>query len=190
MGKVAESGYMPCGYKVKPQSRAKIRSLAQDVLDLLKEQVPLDGYEVPIPRVLELLDSMEFIQLDIVEDEALDGDAGRVEPVPGGVPLLKVANSVYVAACDGDGFSRFTLAHELGHVFLHSRQPVLLSRSYVQQRNHKAFEDSEWQANQFAAELLMDMRVVRASCDDWMDVRRVFGVSEQAARIQWGNRNK
>lgn len=92
----------------------------------------------------------------------------------------------------GMGRARFTVLHELGHVALHARQ---LDRVFVSSRGvvrlHRgrlpAYRDPEWQANKFAAALLMPahhvMRMLRegARGDDLM---ATFDVSRSAAEIR------
>lgn len=86
----------------------------------------------------------------------------------------------YIASVEStNGRSLFTFAHEFGHMILgHERT---LNREETLE--HRAFEDSEWQANTFAAEFLMplpiieakDMRIPEELCEE-------FGVSFDAAR--------
>ena len=61
-----------------------------------------------------------------------------------------VRESVYYGACDGNERDRFTIAHEVGHYLMHSKQSLRLARS---SRKIKTYEDPEWQANTFAAEV-------------------------------------
>ena len=63
---------------------------------------------------------------------------------------------------------RFFVAHELGHCLLHTDQLVRVAQMPTAQQEalhrggqevaHKAYEDTEWQANAFAAALLMPAR--------------------------------
>lgn len=74
--------------------------------------------------------------------------------------------------------SIFTFWHEFGHLVLGHQQTF----SRDNRTKHKVYEDSEWQADQFAAEFLMPLPVIEAN-----DIRSVsmmkafFPVSEQAA---------
>lgn len=66
---------------------------------------------------------------------------------------ITFSNDTYEKACNDDPRARFTVIHELGHILLaHTRT---LNRDNGQKI--KAYEDSEWQANQFAAEFLMPL---------------------------------
>ncbi|MCC7494018.1 MAG: ImmA/IrrE family metallo-endopeptidase [Fimbriimonadaceae bacterium] len=79
---------------------------------------------------------------------------------------------------------RFTLAHELAHYVLHARQgerPGRCQRSGAPAR-------LEWEANWFAAELLMPadrfQRAWRESSQSARRVAQTFGVSPAAARTR------
>lgn len=77
---------------------------------------------------------------------------------------------------------RFTVAHELGHYFLHARQgetPIIAYR--------KGSGRLEWEANWFAASLLMPAKQFKdewTRCQDPVHLASVFGVSQDAARIR------
>jgi hypothetical protein len=78
---------------------------------------------------------------------------------------------------------RFTIAHELGHYFLHSRQgerPIVAYREGSSSR-------IEWEANWFAAALLMPRDAFIDECGTNPDIAAValrFGVSQDAARVR------
>ena len=77
---------------------------------------------------------------------------------------------------------RFTIAHELGHYFLHSSQgkkPIIAYR--------QGSTRIEWEANWFAAALLMPAERFRDSCRKYRNMTLVateFGVSEDAAKVR------
>ncbi|SRR5258706_1395345 len=60
---------------------------------------------------------------------------------------------------------RFTIAHELGHFFLHSENPLFVDKVFaVKLRDHvssEAINKDEIEANAFAAELLMPSKFLR-----------------------------
>jgi len=85
---------------------------------------------------------------------------------------------MYEAAWAGDGRARFTAAHELGHLVMHTNIP--LARAKPEERI-KPFRRSEPQANQFAAELLMPPRFFLLD-DDERTVMERHGVSWEAAK--------
>jgi len=93
---------------------------------------------------------------------------------------------------------RFTLAHEVGHLLLHSRSSkVFIDASPVFFRDEKSSEGTELQeieANAFAAELLMPRKILKelirkqpVNAFDEVAIRRLAdqcGVSVQALTIQ------
>lgn len=66
--------------------------------------------------------------------------------------FIVLREDVYEDAWRDDGRARFTVAHELGHFFLHTQIPM--ARASLE-RKVAPFRLSEPQANQFASELLM-----------------------------------
>ena len=159
------------GHKVRPLSGAKIKKIAnqfRDAFDLKKAYLK-------IPQLYEALQSMEFLEFEIVEDAHMSEEA-RTFPDKS---FIEIKESIYNGACEGDGHCRFTLAHELGHLLLHKNQN---SKSYARGEvaKHEVFEDSEWQADEFASELLMDSRLIS---DDMTSNKaaKEFGVSKMAA---------
>lgn len=177
--------YNPKGIKVKARSRPSIRSDAHLVLDVIRAQMPIPSVPfVPIERVVEWMDSQGFFHLELEEDASMGDKAAELQPSCNDVPTLIISDDIYDKACDNDNFARFTLAHELGHYFLHSNQAVSLPR-VRSAPVHKAFEDSEWQANTFAGEMLVDSRLLYAICSSSSEVPAIFGVSKRTAEIQW-----
>lgn len=77
---------------------------------------------------------------------------------------------------------RFTIAHELGHYFLHAAQG---SRPIIAYR--RGTDRCEWEANWFAASLLMPPREFRDAWGEHKDrevLASLFGVSSEAAEIR------
>lgn len=95
---------------------------------------------------------------------------------------LRFREDIYNRACCGKGRDRMTLAHELGHAMLHV--PARLARRMDD--DMKPYEDPEWQAKCFAGELLISYDHL-LSLNRMGDVSKVFGVSEDAARIHCGS---
>lgn len=89
---------------------------------------------------------------------------------------------------------RFTIAHELGHFFLHNTQHVLKGPMYIERSgvSSTGTKKQEIEANQFAAELLMPRDVIedRFGClsyvdeDDIEELAEEFNVSIQAMAIR------
>jgi hypothetical protein len=115
---------------------------APDIIALLEKELP------------ERLPGFELVRQS---DEML----GRAEAFARH-PRIFVRETVYQKALEWDGRSRFTLTHEMGHLFLHpdTPSPRIVSgnrRAPIDEPNRS----SEWQANRFAAHFLMPVHVVR-----------------------------
>ena len=87
-----------------------------------------------------------------------------------------------LSSVSGPRRDRFTIAHELGHYFLHSHQgryPLVAARS--------GSDRAEWEANWFAAGFLMPTVQFLAAMNRGDSSRLLaaqFGVSESAAEIR------
>ena len=94
--------------------------------------------------------------------------------------MIYVRESVYILATEGHPRARFTLAHELGHYFLHRDQHALTR--YTRTISKEIFRDSEWQANYFAGSLLVPTYAIEGMEID--AICQNFGVSRQAAEVR------
>ena len=84
---------------------------------------------------------------------------------------IQIREDVYIGACEGKGRDRLTMAHEVGHFFMHDEKSVVF---YKVNPNVKSpsFRDPDWQANVFAGELLapsylingMDANEINKTC--------------------------
>lgn len=71
--------------------------------------------------------------------------------------IMQIREDVYLAACAHDPTARDTIAHELGHMILHSN--LFLAQS-CKQSIPRLIEDSEWQADEFSKLLLAPTKLV------------------------------
>lgn len=180
---------------VKGRSREEIEAVASDFLRTHFPKCLRTPQPVPVLKMLDRLlpehlgFSFEVEQLP----EGLEGYthfAGRI---------VTLSANTYARLEENDGRSRFTAAHELGHVLLHTdelswttsehvshspQQAVILAR----RSQIKPYRDPEWQADTFAASLLMPEAMVRrvASLRTLRGgliniVVQKFGVSQAAA---------
>ncbi len=168
------------GHKVKARSGKVICSAAQKFKDLVYEMfddvliksIP----SVPIIKIYDLLQRIEFLEYQVVPDSELNGQLAITYPDK---RFIKISETVYNGACDGKGFHRFTLAHELGHLRLHvNESPKAYARG--EEPGHKIFHDSEWQADEFASEFLMDTRELTGK-ESSLDLVFKYDVSGLAA---------
>ncbi|MBD1572479.1 ImmA/IrrE family metallo-endopeptidase [Vibrio sp. S17_S38] len=159
------------GHKVKPMSAKKIQEEAQFARDTFYLSKP----KVKICHLLEALQEIGTLTLEILEDHELGDEEARAFPDKN---HIQVKNSVYEAACVGCGHSIFTLAHELGHLMLHKNAKPSFARG-----SHKIYEDSEWQADTFASEFLMDSRLIDENITVDLLIEK-FGVTRHAAEVR------
>jgi hypothetical protein len=94
--------------------------------------------------------------------------------------------------------ARFSLAHELGHVCFHPSLTMKLSMIPHEQAalmrgkepSHKVYCDTEWQANAFAAALLMPARGLHRleeqhGADAILYITERYGVSGECGSYRW-----
>lgn len=162
-------------FRAEPLSRKDISFLAyktRNILDLSDtEPFPIMEFiECVLPQV-----DLDFI-LEIETYKVMKGCNGLTYPSEHHMILRE---DVYVGAVKGEGRDRFTVCHELGHYLLHTTDRVALART---QGVIPAYADPEWQANAFAADLLIPpYSITGLSINDIADR---YKVSYQAAGIQ------
>lgn len=71
--------------------------------------------------------------------------------------IVKIRVDVYKHAIAKSPRELFTIAHEIGHLFLHAGESMAFARTV---NKVPAYKSAEWQANYFAAELLMSSRLI------------------------------
>lgn len=93
--------------------------------------------------------------------------------------VICIREDVYEKACLDDARARFTIIHEFGHLVLGHSRTLNRAPSAIPTRT---FEDSEWQADQFAAEFLMPYHLIqRHKLYTAEEIQRYFRVSLPAA---------
>lgn len=109
----------------------------------------------------------------VANDHDMPGAEGRTDWHQ---PVITIAASTYANLKKSDPRARMTVAHEIGHLLMHTQQPIFHYRS--KSRDHRV--DPEWQANYFAAALLMPATAFR-KMRTVKQARSAFGVSKAAA---------
>jgi hypothetical protein len=118
-------------------------------------------------RVVEALKNFRFVvDLDDNFDRSVLAKARRIP-----MPEIVVRESVYQHATIDSGAARVVLAHELGHLWLGHVEPS---------DGYSAF--LEWQADEFAAELLMPGTVAVEM--DAERIERQFSVPLRTAKVR------
>lgn len=163
------------GIRVFPRSTNDIRAIA------LSFSALFNFGNFPIVQFLELIMPRlnNNFTLEIVEDSKMGNKHGLTFPDE---DTIRIKESVYNNACQGNGRDRYTLAHELGHLLLHKNVSIIFAKT----DNNKIlpYEDSEWQADTFAAELLMPFEQAK-NCHSPEEIAKTFNVSREAAEVRW-----
>lgn len=156
--------------------RMLINNLTQDIIDLYDIQIPIQN----INDVVAVLGGRVEESVDI--DNMSDGSIRKQEN----------GFVIYVSPFQSAARKKFTIAHELGHLFLHMGYKIN-DDLWNTQKNSTYYRagDSlmEYQANEFAAALLMPQKEYRKIMDQYTiedqvetdKVAKYFGVSVSAA---------
>ena len=147
------------GFEVTPRGRVEIEKLAEKVrlYAQTKGYVTHSGY-LDVIRLMEeggMFSNQENGNyLEVVDDNELPG--AFAQTLPNGI--IRVRESIYNKAIDGNGHARFTIAHEIGHFIMHRKQIHMARKA---NDNTKIYCDSEWQADEFAGRLLVPTNEIR-----------------------------
>lgn len=160
---------------VAPRSRQQIEDYALAVRRALG--VP-DGAAVDMLRLLELVlpSVLEGYSFEVVPDREL-GEAEATTSMT--ERCVKMGETYYDAARRGHARYPFTLAHELGHLLMHTGHPAQMARG----NSVKPYMNAEWQADAFAGAFLMPANEVRG-CTCINEIVRRFKVSRAAAEVR------
>jgi Zn-dependent peptidase ImmA (M78 family) len=147
--------------------------------EMLLGEKNLSG-QFPIP--LEAL--AKSIGYDTVFFNGADPDSEKIRDVSGAVDHTK--KKIYINRADPLVRQRFTLAHEIGHAYLHAgdgENVIDFRRDMDGEVNVKEVE-----ANRFAADLLMPRlqfaKIYVVAFGKVRDIARYFTVSEDAVKIR------
>ena len=156
--------------------RMLINNLKQDIIDIYNIQIPIQN----INDVVTALGGRVEESMDI--DNMSDGSIRKQDK----------GFIIYVSPFQSSERKKFTIAHELGHLFLHMGYRID-SELWDGQKNATYYRagDSlmEYQANEFAAALLMPKKAYKEIMDkctvgnkvETYKVAEYFGVSISAA---------
>ncbi len=127
---------------------------------VLEEYESVFGYagELPVP-VEDIADSVARLRIEQVEDLAKISGGPRDARALSGMLLCEPVNTIYVNAVEArrsQGRRRFTVAHELGHWYLHAQHHSgERFERFCRPTDLNTRDSLEGEANTFAAELLM-----------------------------------
>ncbi len=118
-------------------------------------------------------------ELEICSEEDMGNKYGETFPAASKIALRE---DIYIGAIERDGFSRFCVGHEMGHLFMNDIDSISLCKLEKGERL-RAFEDPEWQADAFAGELLMYHPLIKHMSVD--EIAEKCGVTHSAAGTQY-----
>lgn len=114
----------------------------------------------PIYEVLEHFQNEEKLSIQILEDsDLIFEDDKELAKYNGKENYLYLKESLLEDYENNIYTSNFTLAHELFHFM----QLNLLNFKFIECENVRPYEDPEWQANEFAAQLLIPSEFIDLS---------------------------
>lgn len=159
-------------YVCPPKTADELEALASSV------RAKFQFIRPPIP----IIDILEFgyehtereIQIEVCQTSEMINIEGATS---GEQSVIKLREDVYVRAWEADQRSRFTVAHELGH-FLLQKNTKGLKR--VRGRHPIDLESAEWQADYFAAAMLMPRHNFPKTANV-AKIRGIYNVSYRAA---------
>ena len=165
-------------YIVEPKSRHDIRTLTRNFRGLLGLD---DEIRFPIVESLDVLSEvLPGFNYEIIEDDQLPAEIHADTDILTG--NVRIKQSIYERACNGEGRDRMTIAHEIGHFVMLRICGFKLERNF----SGKAVDtcrDPEWQAKCFAGELLVPAHLVKDM--NTVEISKRCGVSLDAAEIQY-----
>ncbi|MDR9857831.1 ImmA/IrrE family metallo-endopeptidase [Paenibacillus sp. VCA1] len=171
-------------YEASPLSRKDIRNFVNDIRKVMGLT---DTRYFPIREFLEFVMPQmdENFVLEILPKHEMGSNHGLAYPED---KVIKLREDVYDGAVAGKPRDRLTMAHEIGHYFLHTKERISFARNREKSGQLPAYRDPEWQANAFAGELLAPPHIIQGM--SVFEVMQNCGVSQDAARIQLKSINK
>lgn len=165
-------------YMVEAKSRDDLRNLARQFRKLLHLE---DELYFPIVELLDVMTEIfDDFNYEIVEDNVFTENVHADTDIKTG--HIRIKESVYEGACNGEGRDRMTIAHEIGHYFTICGCGFKLTRNFGGKRI-PAFQDPEWQAKCFAGELMVAAHLVKGMNE--YEIAEHCGVSYDAACVQY-----
>lgn len=149
---------MAVDYETFPLSRKDIRILAKIMRSILK----IDTLKFPVLDVLEKIYDLYGVTYEIIDDKEFSKCHESsvmcfLEKQINGSYTIKIRESVYENACDGDGSSIDFICHEICHYFLieiFGYYPIF-NCSISEERKVPKYRTMEWQAKALCGEVMI-----------------------------------
>jgi hypothetical protein len=180
---VFRSTKKPIGYKVAPRRKADLRTVSNGLrlLPQIKACYKDGGHFIDTLHLLEDVLFHAGFHLHLVEDNEFPETVAFTVPQSG---LIVLRNGIYEDLFRNDPFARYTVVHEFSHIVL--GHAVTLHRGAAL-GEHQWYEDSEWQANNLTAELMMPVDIVQKLDCKPILIMAECGVSAQAVQYRLSN---
>ena len=156
-----------------PMSRIDLRHWAKKTRKIAKSS---EDEPFPIVDFLEKILYSSDYEMEIVPDDELEENYAETIP---SLKTFRIRESVYENAVQGSHRDRFTIAHEIAHIIFHDDITVKFARN---EKAIPAYMDPEWQANTFAAELLVPHTKIHGMSIE--EISEKYQVSKKVAQIQ------
>lgn len=162
-------------------TRAVAPALSKDEIEelakMVRKKFNINSYCFDVIRFLEFVLPLYDMSFDYEYVDNLPNNLyAYYNPIENRITVL---NSVYENALNKVGRDRFTIAHEIGHYFLH-RQGYKFARTTYEL---PAYLDPEWQANTFASFLLIPRE--KTYFLNVNEIMELCAVSKSAAKIAY-----
>jgi ppGpp synthetase/RelA/SpoT-type nucleotidyltranferase len=134
-------------------------------------------FHIALERIRAILPGFN---IKILSDEELPSLQAQADSTTN---TIYIRRSVFAACMAGDANARMTVAHEIGHLFLH---PGLHSRPNMEFRSAGRIER---EAARFAAAFLAPAHLI-VGCKSPREIQETFLISSEAAQIRWQERQE
>ncbi|MBY0314421.1 MAG: ImmA/IrrE family metallo-endopeptidase [Bdellovibrionales bacterium] len=171
---------------VRGMSHAQIEKEASEFLQLVAPECLSDPRPTPMLEIFE--NKMDLLGFRVVVGKNVKGLGGVTDVTN---RFIEIPLATYNQLEKGVPRARFTIAHECGHAKIHGKQAQMGTFAsseniqFARRSELRPFEDPEWQADTFAAAVLMPWQTMRMLYErgemNVQTVMSVFQVSQAAA---------
>lgn len=169
-------------YMCEPKKREEIKAVAK----WFRKRYGIENcIYFPVLEIMDVFSLDNKVSFDIVDEDELDFNTLADTDILNNV--IRIKQSVYDNACDGDGLARMTIVHEMGHYVLLKVYGILFARN-TKESEVRTCMDPEWQAKCFAGEAMIDDELTANMTI--AEIKEQCGVSYPAARYQYNINHK